>query len=148
MTRVNFGISPKNLSDEHLLSEHREIKRICKIFKKRIANGNIENIPEKFCLGKGHVLFFLNKGKMTLKRYKEIRKECLMRKFNVSDFSNSWDIYKDNKKYFLEGRESYDEEKSILRERLILKIKLSKKKYWHYKRERVDKDFIISLLLK
>ena len=28
MTRINAGIKVENLSDQHLLAEHREIKRI------------------------------------------------------------------------------------------------------------------------
>jgi hypothetical protein len=35
MTRINTGIPPKELTDKHLLAEHREIKRIPNCIKKR-----------------------------------------------------------------------------------------------------------------
>ena len=43
MTRINVGISPTELTDKHLLAEHREIKRIPNC----IARGryNMEGIP-------------------------------------------------------------------------------------------------------
>lgn len=56
MTRINSAIPVKNLTDEHLLAEHREIKRLPYFLSKAIQSGSINNIPEKFTLGKGHVL--------------------------------------------------------------------------------------------
>ena len=79
------GIASKILTDEHLLAEHREIKRLPAQYLLSVASGSINKIPDKFCLGKGHVLFFINKPLYTLNRYKEIREECLSRGFNVSD---------------------------------------------------------------
>ena len=39
MTRINCGIPPEELSDKHLLAEHREIKRIpnCKEYQKSLS---------------------------------------------------------------------------------------------------------------
>lgn len=59
MTRINIGINPKQLTDQHLLAEAREIKRICNRFKQRLEKNKFDDIPEKFCLGKGHELFLL-----------------------------------------------------------------------------------------
>ena len=61
MTRINSHINPKNLSDEHLLAEHREIKRVPKMLYKSIKKGSVPKIPNKFCLGTGHVTFFYDK---------------------------------------------------------------------------------------
>lgn len=91
MTRINAGIPPSQLSNAHLLAEHREIKRLPNHFNKHGIKGII---PQEFKLGQGHVMFFLNKGSFTLKRYKEIYLECIKRGFNVQDYSSAWDVYK------------------------------------------------------
>ncbi len=89
MTRINVGVYPNLLSREHLIAEHREIKRIPNIIHK----ANLKNIPENFCLGTGHVKFFYNKGLYTLNRYKQLYEECIRRNFNVQDYSGAWDNY-------------------------------------------------------
>ena len=88
MTRINCSIPPKILSDKHLLAEHREIVRI----PNTIASGKakIENIPEKFSLGKGHVKFFYNKLLYLHKRYLWIYKECKRRGFKVQNYSSAF----------------------------------------------------------
>lgn len=94
MTRVNYGIKPIHLPDKLLLAEHREIKRIPKIFEKSLKSGSINRIPKKFTLGKGHVLFFIDKPFYTYSRYIEIYNECINRGFNVENYSNNWYVYK------------------------------------------------------
>lgn len=94
MTRINYGIHPSLLPDKLLLAEHREIKRIPKVFEKSIKSGSIKRIPKNFTLGKGHVLFFIDKPSYTYSRYLDLYKECLSRGFNVENYSNNWYIYK------------------------------------------------------
>lgn len=94
MTRINFGIKPKHLPDKLLLAEHREIKRIPKVYEKALISGSINKIPNTFTLGTGHVLFFIDKPSYTYNRYRELHKECISRGFNVEDYSNNWYIYK------------------------------------------------------
>lgn len=84
MTRINCGIPPAELIDKHLLAEHREIKRIPNTIKS--GKARIENIPDKFTLGKGHVKFFYNKLKYLNNRYLEIYQECISRGFNITAF--------------------------------------------------------------
>lgn len=97
MTRINVGINPKYLTDEHLIAEHREIKRICSLFRKRRENidagKKVSDLPGTFSLGKGHVLFFMYKPNYTYKRYKQLHKECLKRGLDVTDFRLSWAVY-------------------------------------------------------
>lgn len=90
MTRINSAISVRCLTDEHLLAEHREIKRLPDCFVKSYISGALKRIPNKFCLGTGHVTFFLNKAQFTLDRYKQIHEECIRRGFNVPDYSENW----------------------------------------------------------
>lgn len=84
MTRINAEIPVENLTDQHLLAEHREIKRITKGQPSR-------NAPSHFKLGKGHVLFFREKLGYCLKRYRKLHNECKQRGFAVSDFSANWE---------------------------------------------------------
>ena len=53
MTRINCGIPPAELTNKHLIAEHREIKRIpnCVIKGKYSLTGQ----PDSFKLGAGHV---------------------------------------------------------------------------------------------
>ena len=59
--RCNCGINPKNLSDEHLFTESRELKMLPSLFKK-VGIKSINKVPAEFTLGRGHILFFLYKS--------------------------------------------------------------------------------------
>ena len=64
MTRINSAIDPKNLTDQHLIAELRELPRIFTAVNKRIEQGKYFNdIPKEFALGSGHVKFFYDKLK-------------------------------------------------------------------------------------
>lgn len=100
MTRISATIKPEELCDKMLLAEHREIVRIPNTIKS--GKARVENIPDKFTLGKGHVKFFYNKLAYLYERYVDIRVECHLRGFNVQDYSlafvgvpknllNNWD---------------------------------------------------------
>ena len=70
MTRINVGILPSELTDKHLLAEHREIKRIPNCIVK--GKYNMNGIPDKFKLGTGHVKFFYNKLFYLLDSFREL----------------------------------------------------------------------------
>lgn len=131
MTRINVGINPRNLSDKHLLAEHREIKRIPNHLRK-YGLKCLSNAPKQFTLGKGHVLFFIDKGRYTYRRYQRIYEECIKRGFNVTDYSNAWNIYheqnilklQDENKIFLWGNyKPTPEDKQLIKDRIASKIK-------------------------
>jgi len=88
MTRINAGIDPASLHRQHLLAEHREIKRIPNM----VASGKakIEGIPKNFTLGKGHVKFFYDKLGYLKLRYISIHNECRRRGYNVTNYENAW----------------------------------------------------------
>ena len=94
MTRINCGISPSELTNKHLIAEHREIKRVPNTIKS--GKAIIKDIPETFRLGAGHVKFFYTRLGYLLTRYKSIYAECKARGFNVQDYSNAWDGVPEN----------------------------------------------------
>ena len=89
MTRINVGIQPVELTDQHLIAEHREIKRIPNCIAK--GKYNMEGIPDKFKLGTGHVKFFYNKLLYLKNRYTSLYNECIKRGFNVQNYIGAWD---------------------------------------------------------
>lgn len=89
MTRINCGIPPAELSDRHIIAEHREIKRIPNLVKK--GRYSMKDQPAEFTLGTGHVKFFYDKLGYLLERYKQLYDECVKRGFNVSNYTSAWD---------------------------------------------------------
>lgn len=87
--RVNL-VNPGFLTDQHLMAEYREsfmLPGSLKNWLKTQTISAIENkIPEKFPLGKGHILFFANKGKYMSDRYNLLINELSKRGYDL-DFS-------------------------------------------------------------
>ena len=78
MTRINL-INPRELSDQHLIAEYREIFMVGSALQRSLKSPNWdktkERLPKEFTLNKGHVKFFYNKGKYLNKRYLQIIEE-------------------------------------------------------------------------
>ena len=81
MTRINIGIKPYELCDQMLLAEYRELPRARTLVINRSSS---KNLPSEFKLGKGHVLYFLDKGKYLKTRWEELCDEMRYRYFNVN----------------------------------------------------------------
>lgn len=143
--RCNCGINPKNLTDEHLFAESRELKMLPSLFK-RVGNKNINKVPTKFTLGPGHMLFFLYKSIYTLNRYHQVLSECHNRNISVDDESYRWDIYQNSTS--VSNYQETGKEKQILVNRISEKIKNSPKEYFHYYHKRISKEEAIELLTK
>ncbi len=125
MTRINCGIPPAELTDKHLLAEHREIKRIPNHFAKhweKICKAGIRDLPKVFCLGKGHVKFFFDKGEYTYNRYEELYAECIKRGFNVTYYGHAWDIYSDFDIAWYKNYKPTQADKELIRERIKLRL--------------------------
>ena len=120
MTRINAGIDPSELSDKHLIAEHREIKRIPNL----LAKGKLwkdrdpKRIPEKFTLGKGHVLFFANKMGFLWHRYITLNLECKVRKFNVTNFNSCFAQLLDQDIFWEEEWYPDDKDIEIIKQRI------------------------------
>lgn len=143
MTRINSAIPVQNLTDEHLLAEHREIKRLPWCLENAIESGSIKNIPEKFTLGKGHVLFFLDKMSFTHKRYCQIHEELKRRGFNIANYHERWQNVpaRYNNDYT-----STVEERDLLIERISERIMNSPKDSFRYYGRIISKEQAVELL--
>jgi hypothetical protein len=122
MTRINCSIPVVTLNNRHLMAEHREIKRVCYRLKQRLESGKFSDIPAPFHEMKGDViafkeLFWLDKGEFTLKRYKQLYDECKLRGFNVTDYSENWNIYKLKPEYFKDYAPT-DEQNQMIQNRI------------------------------
>ena len=147
MTRINLAIPVENLTDEHLRAEHREIKRICHNFAVRYSNNSMKNLPNNFCLGTGHVLFFINKPTLTLNRYLSLYKECIKRNFNVQNYSDNWNIYNGHFDYSKEPKfEVNDNHIQMIVERIVSNINTGKQQNYHYYGERISKQKAIDII--
>jgi deoxyribonuclease (pyrimidine dimer) len=87
MTRINL-VSVKDLMDQHLLAEHREITRLPKNLQTSLnrKSGPLRDseIPPSYVLGTGHVKFFMDKFQWLENRFKELTDECIARGFNIT----------------------------------------------------------------
>lgn len=99
MARVNVGCNPSFLSDQHLIAESVEITMITGALRKdgyKIKG----QVPDKYCLGKGHINFFKNKICYLKQRLDSVNLEMYRRGFkpgtniNRNDFpvilDNNW----------------------------------------------------------
>ena len=143
MTRINSAIPVRMLTDEHLLAEHREIKRLPNILGKAICSGSINRIPKEFVLGTGHVLFFLDKMRFTKNRYMEVYAECLRRGFDVEYYAGNWDGVPER---YMNGHCITEQERLLLVNRISDRIMGSSKKMWHYEGKPVSKEECVSIL--
>ena len=86
MTRVNL-VPPKELMDQHLLAEWRELKMVPASLRRSLRGYSIDEIlrriPPKFTLGRGHVTFFYDKLLYLHRRYDYLVKELIARNFNL-----------------------------------------------------------------
>jgi deoxyribonuclease (pyrimidine dimer) len=130
MTRINATIPPKNLTDAHLIAEHHEIVRLPNLFLNRLKQNFVNKIgwiPQTFCLGTGHVAFFLDKGLYTHNRYNALFNECVKRSINVNNYSYLWDCYKEIG--FYNNWQETTEANKLLKERIVERLTLSKLKH-------------------
>ena len=90
MTRINSAINPKNLTDQHLIAELRELPRIFTAVNKRLYSDlSFDDIPKEFCLGTGHTKYFYDKLKFLIDRH------CFLRFEYYCRFKKNWQFKPD-----------------------------------------------------
>lgn len=140
MTRINAGIPPSQLTDEHLLAEHREIKRMPAVYEKMVKP---IDVPEQFTLGTGHLKFFMDKMLYIKARYEAVHRECLLRGFDVQNYIPNFDKLP---KRVMNRWEVTPEAKYLIRQRIADRISTSNKQWFHYRGRLLTKGDAISLL--
>lgn len=136
MARVNVGISPVYLSDQHLIAESVEITMITGALKKDkwFIKGSV---PKQFCLGKGHINFFKPKPLYLKDRLTEVNEEMKRRGFNPTTKINLMEFEFPQGQIF--GKSYWEpsfEDSCIVRQRIIerltspLKAKVGFHKYY------------------
>jgi hypothetical protein len=81
MSRINC-VPPRELSGPHLVAEYRELPRVFGIMRRKQAQGLHAGelaIPRRYCLGTGHITFFLDKGGWLLRRQQALVAEMQRR---------------------------------------------------------------------
>ena len=83
MTRINL-VDPKELYDQHLVAEYREIFMVGSSLQRSLRSPNWPNkkLPQQFTLNKGHVSFFYDKGRYLYNRYQALVAEMKRRGMN------------------------------------------------------------------
>jgi len=123
MTRINIAIPPSELNTRHLLSEHRELKRIPNIVSR--GRFNLKNTPKEFTLGKGHVAFFYDKLLYLKNRYEELYAECKRRDFKITYYGGAWD---EVPKHLMNDYIPTKRDEEIIRQRIKEKLEKIKEK--------------------
>lgn len=129
MARVNSGIHPLYLVDQHLVAESVEITMV--LGSLRINDFKIKGFePQQYKLGKGHVNFFKRKIKYLSRRLNSVNAEMTRRGFKVgtsidvklypNDFVNDWNPTLNDSQ--------------IVRDRIIQKLSNKKLGFWRYQR--------------
>lgn len=139
MVRVNI-INPKLLADQHLVAEYLEIIMLVNHTRK---HPRITEMPDRYCLGKGHISFFKNKLQYLKKRHERLKKEMRKRGFKAEKTINLNGFKKEQ----LHDWRPQKESRSIIRKRLTQKIR-QKPEFYRYYREKKPLVFFLDLLKK
>jgi hypothetical protein len=118
MARVNIGVNPKHLSDQHLIAESVEITMITGGLRK---NGYEikSSVPKTFRMGTGHINFFKNKLVYLKKRLESVNKEMRRRNFNPG---TKLDLDEFPKKYHNDWQPDMSAS-MILRDRIVKRLR-------------------------
>ncbi len=141
MVRVNL-IDPSFLSDQHLIAEYNEILMLASYIERYpLRECEVESIPGEYCLGKGHMRFFKDKGPYLIERHETLKKEMRKRGFTPRKTLSL------KKAVNCAGRPyaPAEKDKEIIKKRLLEKIEL-KPDYYRYMGEKKTPDFFRGLI--
>ena len=141
MTRINL-IPVKELSDQHLIAEYREIPRVIK--QEHIYIGDA---PDRYVLGKGHVKWAIKHGNFCLTRYYYICEEMKYRGFKVNHPYEDLAKIAEGKQitWYTENYFPTEEEIELSRSRIIEKIE--KKHHWYRWTNRFEPVYVLAMRL-
>jgi len=154
MARVNVGVNPIYLTDQHLIAESVEITMITGSLRKdgyKIKS----SVPEQFCLGKGHINFFKNKIVYLRDRLKEVNNELHSRGIEMPTAIDILEFPKDLwfGADYISNRSTFPimEDSMIVRERIadrLLNPLKAKHNFHRYKKEPISdiKGFVEKMI--
>jgi len=137
MVRINL-INPRQLTDQHLVAEYDEMLMLMAYVRK---HQSLEGIPERFCLGKGHIKFFKNKIGYLKKRHELLKKEMGRRGF----VARKTIVTKGIHKKLLNDWKPNPKDLQIIKKRIKQKICL-KPEWYRYCGEHKSKKFLLKLI--
>lgn len=141
MTRINT-IPPKQLQDAHLLSEYREICRIPNMARKRTNDGHpMNDIPDTYRLGTGHVRFFLDKLEYIHERMLDLRFEIVKRNLKPIDYDYA-QLFNDSMLKLYNDWSPLKQDHAINIERIVNNTKKQKKAIRYYKNTITLKEYL------
>lgn len=122
MARINSGINPKYLSDQHLIAESVEITMITGALRKDgyVIKGSV---PDEYTLGKGHINFFKPKIQYLMKRLLAVNNEMKRRGFSPGTKIDSVEF----SCLFINDWQPKFKDTCLVRQRIIERLKEPKK---------------------
>jgi deoxyribonuclease (pyrimidine dimer) len=133
MTRINL-VHVKDLADQHLFAEWREIKMVPAALRRSLKTRNkgdiLAGIPRRYTLNKGHVTFFFDKILFLYDRYIELTEELEDRGYALAYHDPHFIFFRDIPEVFWTVEwQPNDVDKAINIERILLRI--SEKPQWY-----------------
>lgn len=119
-------ILPNMLTDQHLIAERNELRFIPPLLEKKYKRQGmdlVKDIPEKFCLGKGHMCFWLDKFLYLETRYKNLSTEMLRRNFKP-DLTIEYDVSLAKELGLYNDWEESYQDRCLIKERIKQRILL------------------------
>jgi hypothetical protein len=120
--RLNAGIPPSVLSDQHLRAERRELLIPFGTIRKMLSRNPTyfpKTVPDEFCLNTGHINFFIPKLLYVIRRLEVINEECLRRGFEHTMNVSMVDI----PQRFISDWESTNRDALIVKDRIVDRLK-------------------------
>ncbi len=127
MTRINC-VPAKELTREHLIAEYRELPRLFGMMKKYQDKGMVPadiTIPKEYCLGTGHMKFFVNKGSWLFARQLQLISEMQFRGYKPT-FTDPSQLLTGIKVHWLKNWNPSDCDIKINRQRINQRLKESR----------------------
>ena len=144
MARVNVGVNPLYLADQHIVAESVEITMI--VGSLRVNGYQIKGFkPEQYGLGKGHINFFKDKLIYLALRLYEVNQEMKRRGFRPG---TNPDLLLKEPEQFLNDWAPELEDSMIVRRRIIEKMIKKPEGFWRYSRAKIgDIDSFVNDIL-
>jgi len=139
MVRVNL-VNPKKLADQHLIAEYNEILMLIAYIRNY---PELESVPKRYCLGKGHMKFFKDKVLYLKNRHESLKREMKKRGFQANKIVNLKGFEKNN----LLNWNPKKEDINIITKRIISKLRL-KPNYYRYYGDYKPVSFFVRILRK